>query len=105
MMRNWGGPEEPEGKVAVTQRPDELDQRDYVQSLERGLAVILVFADHHPRLSLSEVAEATGLSRPTARRLLLTLEALGYVRSEGRSFSLTPSVLALGYAYLSSLDL
>jgi IclR family transcriptional regulator, pca regulon regulatory protein len=89
----------------VAQRPDELDQRDYVQSLERGLAVILAFADHHPRLSLSEVAGATGLSRPTARRLLLTLEALGYVRSEGRSFSLTPSVLALGYAYLNSLDL
>jgi IclR family pca regulon transcriptional regulator len=86
-------------------RPDELDQRDYVQSLERGLAVILAFADHHPRLSLSEVADATGLSRPTARRLLLTLEALGYVRAEGRSFSLTPRVLALGYAYLNSLDL
>ncbi|MFW3168811.1 IclR family transcriptional regulator domain-containing protein [Geodermatophilus sp. CPCC 206100] len=89
----------------MTQRPDELDQRDYVQSLERGLEVILAFADHHPRLTLSEVAESTGLSRPTARRLLLTLEALGYVRAEGRSFSLTPRVLALGYAYLNSLDL
>src|SRR3954454_1702527 len=100
-----GAPEEPERKVAVAQRPDELDQRDYVQSLERGLAVILAFADHHPRLTLSEVAESTGLSRPTARRLLLTLEALGYVRAEDRAFSLTPRVLALGYAYLSSLDL
>jgi IclR family pca regulon transcriptional regulator len=89
----------------VAQRPEELDQRDYVQSLERGLAVILAFADHHPRLSLSDVAEATGLSRPTARRLLLTLESLGYVRAEDRSFSLTPRVLALGYAYLNSLDL
>jgi len=89
----------------VAQRPDELDQRDYVQSLERGLAVLLAFADHHPRLTLSEVAEATGLSRPTARRLLITLEALGYVRAEGRSFSLTPRVLSLGYAYLNSLDL
>jgi IclR family pca regulon transcriptional regulator len=89
----------------VSQRPDELDQRDYVQSLERGLAVILAFADRHPRLSLSEVAAATGLSRPTARRLLLTLEALGYVQAEGRSFSLTPRVLSLGYAYLNSLDL
>jgi IclR family pca regulon transcriptional regulator len=89
----------------MSQRPEELDQRDYVQSLERGLAVILAFADHHPRLSLAEVAEATGLSRPTARRLLLTLEALGYVHAEGRSFALTPRVLALGYAYLNSLDL
>ncbi len=89
----------------MTQRPDELDQRDYVQSLERGLAVILAFADRHPRMTLSEVAAATGLTRPPARRLLLTLQALGYVRSDGRSFSLTPRVLAVGYAYLDSLDL
>lgn len=89
----------------MSQRPDDLDQRDYVQSLERGLAVILAFADHHPTLTLSEVAAATGLSRPTARRLLLTLEVLGYVRSRGRAFSLTPRVLALGYSYLNSLDL
>ncbi len=86
-------------------RPEELDQRDYVQSLERGLSVILAFADHHPALTLSEIATATGLTRPTARRLLLTLEALGYVRSDRRSFSLTPRVLALGYSYLNSLDL
>jgi IclR family pca regulon transcriptional regulator len=86
-------------------RPEEMDQRDYVQSLERGLAVILAFADHHPRLTLSEVAAATGLSRPTTRRLLLTLEALGYARADGRTYSLTPRVLSLGYAYLNSLDL
>lgn len=89
----------------MTQPRGEIDQRDYVQSLERGLSVILAFADHHPRLSLSEVAAAAGLSRPTARRLLITLESLGYVRADGRSFSLTPRVLALGYAYLNSLDL
>ncbi|WP_312871624.1 IclR family transcriptional regulator domain-containing protein [Amycolatopsis acididurans] len=81
------------------------DQKDYVQSLERGLSVILAFSDHHPQLTLSEVAELTGLSRPTVRRLLLTLEQLGYVRCEARQFSLTPHVLALGYAYLSSLNL
>jgi len=89
----------------MSKRPEDLDQRDYVQSLERGLSVILAFADHHPALTLSEIASAAGLSRPTARRLLLTLEALGYVRSDHRSFSLTPRVLALGYAYLNSLDL
>ncbi|MCU1438732.1 MAG: IclR family transcriptional regulator [Naasia sp.] len=85
-------------------RPEGLDQRDYVQSLERGLSVILAFADHHPRLTLAEVAAATGLSRPTARRLLITLEALGYVRADGRAYMLTPHVLTLGYAYLNSLD-
>lgn len=89
----------------MNERRQDLDQRDYVQSLERGLSVILAFADHHPALTLSEVAAATGLSRPTARRLLLTLEVLGYVRSDRRTFSLTPRVLALGYSYLNSLDL
>lgn len=81
------------------------DQRDYVQSLERGLSVILAFSDHHPRLTLGQIAEETGLSRPTVRRILVTLEELGYVRREGRLFALTPHVLALGYAYLSSLNL
>lgn len=89
----------------MSRRPEGLDQRDYVQSLERGLSVILAFADHHPRLTLSEVATAAGLSRPTARRLLITLEALGYVRADGRTYMLTPHVLTLGYAYLNSLDL
>ncbi|MFI6344402.1 IclR family transcriptional regulator C-terminal domain-containing protein [Streptomyces sp. NPDC050560] len=81
------------------------EQRDFIQSLERGLAVILAFSDHHPRLSLAQVAELTGLSRATARRVLITLQRLGYVRSEGRLFALTPRVLGLGYAYLSSLNL
>ncbi len=84
-------------------KPD--NRRDYVQSLDRGLSVILAFADHHPQLSLGELAESTGLSKPTVRRLVLTLEELGYIRSVGRSYSLTPHVLALGNAYLSSLDL
>jgi IclR family pca regulon transcriptional regulator len=83
----------------------EPEQRDFIQSLERGLAVILAFSDHHPSLTLSRCAELTGLSRPTVRRVLLTLQQLGYVRSEGRTFALTPRVLALGYAYLSSLNL
>ncbi|WP_433559882.1 IclR family transcriptional regulator domain-containing protein [Pseudonocardia xinjiangensis] len=85
--------------------PKEPDQREFIQSLERGLAVILAFSDHHPSLTLSRCAELTGLSKPTVRRVLLTLQHLGYVRSEGRLFALTPRVLALGYAYLSSLNL
>lgn len=78
---------------------------DHVQSLERGLAVMRVFSGERPRLTLSEVARATGLTRATARRVLLTLETLGYARSDGRNFELTPKVLDIGYAYLSSLDL
>ena len=78
---------------------------DFVQSLERGLAVICAFDRDHAELTLSEVAATTGVTRATARRFLLTLERLGYVRSDGRFFSLTPRVLELGYAYLSSLSL
>ena len=76
-----------------------------IQALERGLAVIQVFSREHPALTLSDVARLAGTSRATARRILLTLERLGHVRSDGRRFSLTPRVLSLGWAYLSTLDL
>jgi IclR family transcriptional regulator, pca regulon regulatory protein len=76
---------------------------DFVQSLDRGLAVIRAFGPDRERLSLSEVAKATGLTRAATRRFLLTLVQLGYVRSDGRQFSLRPRVLELGYAYLSGL--
>ncbi|HEY0402187.1 MAG TPA: IclR family transcriptional regulator C-terminal domain-containing protein, partial [Blastococcus sp.] len=56
-------------------------------------------------MSLSEVATAAGLARPTARRLLLTLEELGFVRSSGSSYVLTPKVLTLGMAYVGALGL
>jgi IclR family pca regulon transcriptional regulator len=56
-------------------------------------------------MSLAEVAGATGLARPTARRILLTLQSLGYVRSDGREFTLTPRVLELGVAYVRSMGL
>ncbi len=76
-----------------------------MQSLERGLAVIRAFDADHRELGLSDVARATGLTRATARRFLLTLERLGYVNSSGGRFSLRPRVLELGYPYLSSLSL
>jgi IclR family pca regulon transcriptional regulator len=78
---------------------------DFVQSLERGLAVIRAFDAGRPELTLSEVAAATGTTRATARRFLLTLAELGYVRSDGRHFSLTARVMELGYAYLAGLSL
>ncbi|MGQ4618893.1 IclR family transcriptional regulator domain-containing protein [Nocardia sp. R7R-8] len=78
---------------------------DFVQSLGRGLAVIRAFDAEHPQRTLSDVARATGLTRATARRFLLTLAELGYMRTDGATFALTPRVLELGYAYLSSLTL
>ncbi|WP_329428824.1 IclR family transcriptional regulator [Streptosporangium sp. NBC_01495] len=78
---------------------------DHVQSLARGLSVIKAFSATSPELTLSEVARATGLTRAAARRFLLTLVDLGYVRTDGRLFALSPRILDLGYAYLSSLSL
>jgi IclR family transcriptional regulator, pca regulon regulatory protein len=78
---------------------------DYVQSLERGLSVIRAFDADHPKLTLSEVAAATGLSRAAARRFLHTLVHLGYMHNNNGRFSLRPRILELGYAYLSSLTL
>jgi len=78
---------------------------DFVQSLERGLAVIRAFGPERRALTLSDVARQTGLTRAAARRFLLTLVELGYVHFDGRMFSLRPRVLELGYAYLSTLSL
>lgn len=78
---------------------------EYVQSLARGLSVIRAFGAERPSLTLSDVARSTGLTRAAARRFLLTLVELGYVRTDGRLFSLAPRILELGYAYLSSMSL
>lgn len=78
---------------------------EFVQSLERGLSVIRAFGTDRSHLTLTEVARAAGLTRAAARRFLLTLVELGYVHSDGRTFSLRPRVLELGYAYLAGLSL
>lgn len=79
---------------------DRPDQRsgDFVEALARGLDIITCFGPTSVEMTVSEVAAKTGLARPTARRLLLTLEALGYVRSVDGSYSLTTKVLRLGTA-------
>jgi IclR family pca regulon transcriptional regulator len=77
----------------------------YVQSFARGLLVIRSFSARAPRQTLSEVAAASGLTRAGARRILLTLQTLGYVESDGKLFSLTPRILDLGFAYLSSMPI
>ncbi|MEJ8848854.1 IclR family transcriptional regulator [Variovorax rhizosphaerae] len=77
----------------------------YVQSFARGLEVIRSFSARAPRQTLSEVAAASGLTRAGARRILLTLQTLGYVESDGKHFALTPRILDLGFAYLSSMPI
>jgi len=78
---------------------------DFVEALARGLDVLACFNAERPAMTLSDVAGAAGLARPTARRLLLTLEELGFVRSSGGFFQLTPKVLTLGMAYVGALGL
>jgi IclR family transcriptional regulator, pca regulon regulatory protein len=80
-------------------------ETDFVQSLQRGLAVIRAFDGDNPTLTLSDVARSTGLARAAARRFLLTLVDLGYIRVDGRQFRLSPQVLELGRPYLSSFTL
>src|SRR5262245_18877211 len=89
------------GKRTTSSEPSP----NFVQSLARGLAVIEAMGASSGPMTLSEAAVATGLSRAAARRLLLTLEELGYVSATGRQFHLTPRVLGLGYSYLASLPL
>ncbi len=79
--------------------------REHVQSLSRGLAVLQAFNAERPAMTLADMSRATGLTRATSRRLLHTLETLGYVASDGRAYELTPRVLDLGFAYVSSLQL
>lgn len=85
---------------------DDAPGRHFVRSVRRAFDVIKAFGPDRPRATLSDVAQATDLDRATARRLLLTLTDLGYVRQTGRrEFELTPRVLELGYSYLSGMTL
>jgi IclR family transcriptional regulator, pca regulon regulatory protein len=78
---------------------------EFVRSLHRGFVIIRAFGPGREELTLSEVAAAAGLSRPVARRYLLTLAELGYVRAARHRFALRRKVLELGYSYLSGLAL
>jgi len=94
------------GSPARSAEPAEIPDKpgdSYVQSFARGLSVIRAFNADHPAQTLTDVAAATGLTRAGARRILLTLQTLGYVEAEGRLFRLTPKILDLGFAYLTSM--
>jgi IclR family pca regulon transcriptional regulator len=91
--------------LAAPARTTPAPGDSYVQSFARGLEVIRSFSARSPRQTLTEVAGRTGLTRAGARRILLTLQTLGYVESDGKLFRLTPRILDLGFAYLSSLPI
>lgn len=75
---------------------------DFMTSLARGLHVIRAFAGVDRRLTIADVSRATGLTRAVVRRCLYTLRELGYAATDGRTYSLQPRILNLGYAYLST---
>ncbi|MEX6632284.1 IclR family transcriptional regulator domain-containing protein [Hyphococcus lacteus] len=83
----------------------EINERDYVNSLARGLEVIRAFKRDRPQMTLTNIAEATGMTRASARRFLLTLVHEGYAEKEGNFFNLKPKILELGYSALSSMNM
>jgi len=85
--------------------PRRDDAPDFIEAIARGLDVLRAFGPEQPVMALSDVAAATGLARPTARRILLTLEALGYVRATAGGYALTPRVLELGTRYVQAMGL
>ncbi|MEM1188022.1 MAG: IclR family transcriptional regulator C-terminal domain-containing protein [Pseudomonadota bacterium] len=85
--------------------PEGISDRDFINSLARGLEVISAFSRSKPKMTLSDMSRATGMTRATVRRLLLTLVREGYAKTDGRYFSLQPKVLKLGFAVISSMGL
>jgi IclR family pca regulon transcriptional regulator len=83
----------------------ENSRKDFVEALARGLEVIRSFDRLHVQQTISQISERTLLARPTVLRLLITLDELGYVRCQDNRYSLTPKVVDLGMAYVSSLGL
>ena len=83
----------------------DTDNRDYVSSLARGLEILRAFSRTRRRMTLSEVAAETGMTRAAARRFLLTLVREGYAQTDGKLFDLTPQVLELGFSVISSVGI
>ena len=83
----------------MNKRPQD---KEFMATLAKGLAVLGTFDKARPTMTLSQAAQATGLSRATARRILRTLAELGYVAQSGRQFSLSSSILKLGFTYLAT---
>ena len=82
-----------------------MDKKDWIAGLEKGLALLQIFDEHNPRLTATQAAQRSGLTRTAARRYLMTLLHLGFVSTDGKLFWLTPKVMRLGQAYLESARL
>ncbi|MFT3956912.1 MAG: IclR family transcriptional regulator C-terminal domain-containing protein [Piscinibacter sp.] len=85
--------------------PFAIDRKDLIEGLGKGLRIIEAFDDDHPRMTPSEAAARTGLTRTAARRYLLSLCHFGYAATDGKLFWLMPRVLRLGNSYLGAARL
>ena len=105
--RDKNAPAEESSEVGEVGEPTEggLSRRDWIAGLEKGLLILEAFDFDNQRMTSAQVAARTGLSRTAARRYLLTLEHLGYLHSEGKTFALTPRVLKVGWSYFDSAPL
>ncbi|WP_428925039.1 IclR family transcriptional regulator domain-containing protein [Marinibacterium sp. SX1] len=92
-------------RTTTKAKPKDTKPKELIGSLVHGLNIIRAFDKANPEMTMTQVAEKTGMDRAGARRYLLTLADLGYVHQDGRIFRLTPKVMELGYAYLSSVPL
>lgn len=81
------------------------DDREYINSLARGLTVLRTFTRERPEMTLTEVATACDLSPAAVRRCLNTLMHLGYIGKNGKLFLLRPEVMTIASAYLESMNL
>jgi IclR family pca regulon transcriptional regulator len=90
------------GRSAAEQKQVDVAGPDFLEALARGLRVIEAFNRAHKQLTLSDVARRVGLPRASVRRTLATLVRLGYAEMDDRLFRLTPRILNLASAYLSS---
>lgn len=109
MRKQTGKPELVDLPAMAPETPvvdgDGISDRDFINSLARGLEVICAFSRSKPRMTLSDMSRATGMTRATVRRLLLTLVREGYAKTDGRYFSLQPKVLRLGFSVISSMGI
>jgi IclR family pca regulon transcriptional regulator len=80
----------------------EIDRKDLIEGLGKGLRVIEAFDDQHPRLTPSDTAARAGITRTAARRYLLSLVHFGYAETDGKQFWLTARVLRLANSFLTA---
>jgi len=91
--------------INTSGKEGELNKRDWIAGLEKGLSILEAFDYDNQRMTSAQIAARTGITRTAARRYLLTLEHLGYLHSDGKTFALTPRVLKVGWSYFDSAPL